>query len=34
MKKLLMAAAIRSFFTREYTLSGKEVILFYNIIMI
>ena len=28
MKKLLMAAAIRSFFTREYTLSGKEVILF------
>ena len=34
MKKLLIAAAIRSFFTREYTLSGKEVILFYNIIMI
>ena len=34
MKKLLMAAAIRSFFSREYTLSGKEVILFYSIIII
>ena len=34
MKKLLMAAAIRSFFTREYTSSGKEVIPFYSIIMI
>ena len=34
MKKLLMAAAIRSFFSREYTLSGKEVILFYSIKMI
>ena len=34
MKKLLLATTIRSFFTREYTLSGKEVILFYSIIMI
>ena len=32
MKYLLIAAAIRSFGTREYTLSGKEVILFYSII--